>query len=94
MKRAIILLLLVVGCLGASAQSAYEQMMQIAGYSSQNVPPPSEPVCAVCRIPAKNARPWDHQPWCDYYSPRPGTQVQQPVSSDTEEEESTTQNIY
>ena len=78
MKRNLTLILLsLVFCgMEAGAQSAYDQMMQIAGYSTQNVPPPSEPVCAYCRIPSRGAQPWDHQPWCDSYRPRPETQVQ------------------
>lgn len=78
MKRTLtfILLSLLFCGIEAGAQSAYDQMMQIAGYSNQNVPPPSEPVCAYCRIPTRGAHPWDHQPWCDSYRPRPETQSQ------------------
>ena len=78
MKRFLIPLplLLVLGALSGRAQSAYDQMMQIAGYSTQNVPPPSEPVCAYCRVPSRGAQPWDHQPGCPSYRPRPETQVQ------------------
>lgn len=77
MKRSIILLVALFGCACAFAQSAIDQLNQMAGYSNLNVPPPSEPVCAVCRIPMRGARPWDHHTWCEYYRPQPGTPSQQ-----------------
>lgn len=82
MKRVftVLVALLSFACAGAFAQSALEQLNQIAGYSNLDVPPPSEPVCAVCRIPARGARPWDHHSWCEYYRPDPGTQTQQQSS--------------
>ena len=82
MKRILVAMaaILAFGSSGAFAQSALEQMQQMAGYSNLNVPPPSEPVCAVCRIPARGARPWDHHSWCEFYRPEPGAQTQQQVS--------------
>lgn len=77
MKRSIILLVALFGCACAFAQSAIDQLNQMAGYSNLNVPPPSEPVCAVCRVPMRGARPWDHHTWCEYYRPQPGTPSQQ-----------------
>lgn len=87
MKRIFFLLtaLLFFGCPGAFAQSALDQLNQIAGYANMNVPPPSEPVCAVCRIPMRGARPWDHKSWCEFYRPAPGTQVQTQSGSRVED---------
>ena len=75
MKRIISILtaLLLFGQTGIFAQSALDQLNQMAGYANMNVPPPSEPVCAICRIPMRGARPWDHHSYCDYYRPAPET---------------------
>ena len=87
MKRIIFILtaLLLFGCSGVFAQSALDQLNQMAGYANMNVPPASEPVCAVCRIPMRGAKPWDHKSWCEFHQPRPETQAQPQSGSRTED---------
>lgn len=87
MRRLISILtaFLLFGCTGVFAQSALEQLNQMAGYANMNVPPPSEPVCAVCRIPLRGARPWDHKDWCEFHRPAPETQTQQQSGSHAED---------
>ena len=66
------------------AQSATDLLNQMSGYSDLNVPPPSEPVCAICRIPMRGVvRPWDHRSWCDCYRPAPETQTRPQSDSRT-----------